>query len=421
MIIDREKKKLDINRLTIIIASVAGLVTGGLLSIRAKDPLIFLVFGILTLLEAFAVKYVQEFLVRNLVKKLSDEIQKIKEGEISELIPPEEYGVLGSVAATINTVTSDFKALIDRMFQLSQEINSISYTVNNISQNALDTIQSIGHTTDGISIGATSQAEETWNGVQAVEKIMAQINSVYNNSNEFIRETDKIIQLNTAGVMAIKSLKEKSELNYLAYRKIFSVLERLVKTVKQITSFTDSIENITKQTNLLAFNATIEAARAGEAGLGFAVVADEVRRLADQSRQSNLEITNLVESIAEDSKMAVTVMDDLRQALKEQTLNLSFEKTERAFYDITETINVIADKFKSVNETLNIVQSDKDKVTRMVEHISEVSQETAAASQKITATSQTQFKDFHKLQEASKSLEHLVVEFNKHLKRYKLH
>ena len=136
-------------------------------------------------------------------------------------------------------------------------------------------------------------------------------------------ETDKITQVNTAGVKAVQSLREKSEKNFEASEKIFSVVEKFMNTVQQITSFTESIENITEQTNLLALNAAIEAARAGEAGLGFAVVADEVRKLADQSRQSNLEIANLVESISEDSKIAIEVIEDLRKHPKNKTYRLN--------------------------------------------------------------------------------------------------
>ena len=129
--------------------------------------------------------------------------------------------------------------------------------MNKVSKNASEAIRLISLTTDDISKGATSQAEEAQNGVLAVEKLADQINSVYASSNEIIEETDKITLVNAAGVDAVKFLKEKSETNYIASEKIFSVIEKLVQTVQQITSFTDSIENITEQTNLLALNAAI--------------------------------------------------------------------------------------------------------------------------------------------------------------------
>ncbi|NLM27089.1 MAG: methyl-accepting chemotaxis protein [Clostridiaceae bacterium] len=414
----KEKKRINLTQLVMIIATIAGLVLGIVFALQTGNWLFVPVLTAFAFVIAFSSKLAIELSIKRLADRFSNEMEKIKEGDFSVLIVPKEYGILGPVATTVNMVLSDIKKLIDGFFQLSLAINASSYTVNTVSKNASEAVRTIANSTDEISKGASNQAEEAQNSVLIVEKLADQINSVYNSSNEIIKETDKIAQVNTAGVNTVQLLKEKSEMNYAASEKIFSVIEKLINTLQQITNFTKSIENITEQTNLLALNAAIEAARAGEAGLGFAVVAEEVRKLADQSRQSNLEIENLVESISEESQMAIAVMDDLRKTSEEQ--NLSVEETRNAFRDIENAINAIVGKFRNVNESVNKMQQDKDEVIKSIEQISSVSQETAAASEEMAALTETQMKAFEELQEASASLSQLVVELDEKLKKYKL-
>ena len=60
--------------------------------------------------------------------------------------------------------------------------------------------------------------------------------------------------------------------------------------VAELNRVVGQVRTISKQTNMLAFNAAIEAARAGQFGKGFAVVASEVKQLSRDSDKAALDI-----------------------------------------------------------------------------------------------------------------------------------
>jgi methyl-accepting chemotaxis protein len=85
----------------------------------------------------------------------------------------------------------------------------------------------------------------------------------------------------------------------------------LTSDAKGMADLVAMVEDIARQTNMLALNASIEAERAGAAGRGFAVVAREVKGLAAESREAIGSIGQFVGGVRERMGTADRSMADV--------------------------------------------------------------------------------------------------------------
>lgn len=417
-----KKKGFDSRNLKILSAAAVGVILSILYAFIAGNSEGVFSVALLLILSALVSALICNIINSSIIKKtatrLVSEFDVIKQGDYSKFVDAKDFGILAGTASVINSVLSDIRALIESFFTLSLSIVQSSRKVGTTSQGASKAILEISATVDEIAKGASDQAQEAQMGVQLVEKLSDQINLVYQSYSSIMDETNNIHTLNDIGLNSVNILREKSEENNASTEKIFSVIEKLTTSTQAIGTFVQSIEEIAEQTNMLALNAAIEAARAGEAGKGFAVVAEEVRKLADQSRQSTEEITNLMESISEESKMAIQAMNIMRKASSEQ--HRAVDSTNKAFGDIADGIESISTKIMDVNHAVSTMQKDKDNVISSIENISSVSQQTAASSQEVAATTDQQLEAFEEMKNAAIQLDSLVQELDKKLKKFKL-
>ncbi|NMA34966.1 MAG: methyl-accepting chemotaxis protein [Clostridiaceae bacterium] len=402
----------------LIAAVVTGLVMSAvfvLITGKYVEALLVLATSVIT---SQVLRFTSNSMIKKIALKFEEELDDIREGDYSKFLEPKSFGVLAGIGSALNSVLSDIRSLVDNFFSLSHLIIQASRKVGSTAEQALSSITEISKTVDEIAKGASDQAADAQEGVQLVDKLSEQIDFVYQSYGDVMNETNNIHNLNDIGLESVKILREKSEQSFNSTEKIFSVVESLTNTTKDIGTFVQSIEDIAEQTNMLALNAAIEAARAGEAGKGFAVVAEEVRQLADQSRRSTEEIINLMENISEESQQAIQAMEMMRKVSQEQSE--AVDSTNKAFGDIAEGIVAIVDKIKAVNDAVIAMQKGKDHVISAIENISSVSEETAASSGEVAATTEQQLKEIDEMKVAAAQLDELVQELDKKLKKIKI-
>jgi methyl-accepting chemotaxis protein len=154
-----------------------------------------------------------------------------------------------------------------------------------------------------------------------------------------------------------------------------TTVEGLGNRSDQIGAIVGTIEDIADQTNLLALNAAIEAARAGEHGRGFAVVADEVRALAERTTRATREIGEMIKSIQQETREAVTTMEEGVREVETGTAEAG--KSGEALAEILEQINAVNLQVSQIATAAEQQTATTSEISGNILQITTVTQETA--------------------------------------------
>ena len=190
---------------------------------------------------------------------------------------------------------------------------------------------------------------------------------LYSEGTNLIKITEDTVKKSYEGKDAIEEMVEIIKSLEKENMNNTESIHELARKFSQVNEVVQLITNIASQTNLLALNAAIEAARAGEQGKGFAVVSGEIKKLAEMTKQSTKDISSLIGSIENDTKIVLNNSDKSNEVIA-RGVRASGNAAEK----VEESLSSVAKVGQEVKGVMGLLSEQKHHIENMSNEIVDV-------------------------------------------------
>ena len=292
-------------------------------------------------------------------------------GDFTRRVDINSTDEIGQTARSFNDLMGNLQSTFRQVHDSIEQVTASSHALSSSSQQ--------------VAAGSSHQSEATSSMAATVEQVTVSISHVAEGAREARRLSQNSGELSAKGGEIIHRAADEIRKIAGTVRETSHSIENLGEQSNRISSIVMVIKDVADQTNLLALNAAIEAARAGEQGRGFAVVADEVRKLAERTTKATAEVSQMIDSMQEASRVAVAGMVttvsqvDGGVALAEQAGD-AINQIKVESDQVHGTIDDISSALVEQTSASNDIAAQIEKVAQMTEENSAAAEQTAGAA-----------------------------------------
>jgi methyl-accepting chemotaxis protein len=320
------------------------------------------------------------------IKKLKNVFAHAAAGDLTVSLNIKAKDEIGDLANSFNIMISKISELMKSVKDSSTIMLDACTNIAAVAEETTASVSEVSSAIESIALGSTIQAQSAVDGTSKMNVLSENIEFIAGTILEAEKISNSTEELSNKGLAMIEILTEKSLDTKNSSQEVSDIVQEVHRSMAKITTMSDTISQVSEQTNLLSLNASIEAARAGESGKGFAVVAEEIRKLAEQSKDATENIKSIIQTIQVQSKKAVDSIKTAGNAVTAQEETVV--NTEAIFNDILSGVKDLSGKINEITYSTATVNSSKTQVEDNIHDITGISQEIASSSQEVSASTE---------------------------------
>lgn len=353
------------------------------------------------------------------IKLISNTLHQVSEGNLMQ-----EKIVLNSrdetklLADSVNRLLDHFKHIVQTMTISSVQLDQFAMSLSQSSSIASEATTEVTKAISQMAVLTEEQFKETFDTVQNITSLGEDIKHTAEEGTRIENVAQNNLRYKEEGLASVHHLKEANTENLENSAKVEEIITNINKTSQDIGEITTIISNVASQTNMLALNASIEAARAGEHGAGFTVVAEEIRKLASETASATENIKVKIIQMQEQSEEAVRFIEINKSGVEK--IDESVQQAEHVIHKIGEGLLQQMEGIKEIVHWNQEINRKKDDVLRLLQHVSDTSEENTASTEEISANAEEQSMVLIEISTSISQLYDMVQELNRIISQFRI-
>ncbi len=319
---------------------------------------IVLIIGIIGFVCIILIVLTITFLSGRISKPIWNVATMMDQANLNTVMDLKREDEIGYMARSFDKFTASVRKTV---LELTQASNTLSTSAKEISAS-----------TEQIAGEARNQTAQTSSAAAAIEEMTRTILQNAQNANA-TKDMSVEAQLTAEDAMHVID-HTVTGMNKIAdsVKKASEMVNALSISSAQIGKITQIITEVTKQTNLIALNASVEAVRAGDKGKGFTVVASEIQKLAERTGKSTLEINDLIVKMQNHVGEVTHLMDNGRTEV-ESGLSAT-DRARNALQQIVDTTQNLSKMIAQIAAASNEQSKASEQVANNIKNVDEATQ-----------------------------------------------